>query len=559
MPNDHIEMSKALPGLGAATFEVRSLLAPEAYPHPVKNPRLVETHISWVLLTGPYAYKIKKPVNLGFLDFSTLELRHAACLEELRLNRRFAPELYLDVVPICGHAGAAVIGGTGPVIEYAVKMREFPEAAQLDRLLAAGAIEHSDIEALAIFIAEFHQAAPKEAADGPYSLPEMIQQNAHENLVRLLPRTESRTHERLETLTRWSRSRGETLAGLMNERRCSGFIRELHGDLHLSNVAKIGGRLLPFDCIEFSKEFRWIDVISDFAFLTMDLHFRGRQDLAYLALNSYLGATGDYAGVPLLRYFEIYRALVRAKVALIRGDTADGDAQALHAGDLEGYVRVAERRCQSDGPAMILMHGMSGSGKTWLSHRLMTSMPAIRVRSDVERQRLYATEPRAESGSTPIHGLYSASELARSYDRLAEIATSIIEGGENVIVDAAFLSRADRTRFHDVACELGVPSATVSCQAPVTELNRRIAERMRMATDASQADRAVLEHQLATAEPLTEDELAATLFVDTGDAEQVSAVVARLRTELLTDVLVPDSVIRADPRPHSRETRPFRD
>ena len=518
---------------------------------------MVETHISWVLLTGSYAYKIKKPVNLGFLDFSTLELRHAACLEELRLNRRCAPDLYLDVVPICGRAGNAAIGGSGPVIEYAVKMREFPQAAQSDRLLATGELEPADIEALAVSVAEFHQAAPREAPDGAYSLPETVQQNAHENLVRLLPRTESRTHERLEDLATWTKARGKTLSALMTARRRAGFVRELHGDLHLANIAKIGGRLVPFHCIEFSAEFRWIDVISDFAFLTMDLHFRGRQDFAYLALNHYLDSTGDYAGVPLLRYFEIYRALVRAKVALFRGDIAAGDAQAVQARDLESYVCVAEHRCHLEGPAMILMHGMSGSGKTWLSHRLMTSMPAVRVRSDVERKRLYAAEPCAAGSSALMHGLYSPSELARSYDRLAEIATSIIEGGENVIVDAAFLNRSDRMRFRDLARELEVSYVTVSCHASIPELNRRIAERMRTATDASQADHAVLEHQLATAEPLTEDELPATLLVDTGDPAQVSALIASLRTELLTDVLVSSPKIHVDIRQHSGDARPL--
>lgn len=536
LPNDHIEMSQALPGIRAASFDVRRLLAHEAYPHPVTNLRLVETHISWVLLTGSFAYKVKKPANLGFLDFSTLELRHAACLAEQRLNRRFAPELYLDVVAIRGHGGAAAIDGAGPVIEYAVKMREFPQAAQLDRLLAAGGLEATEIETFAISIAEFHQAAPREVADEPHSPPESIQLSAHDNFVRLLSRTERPTHKRLESLALWTRARGETLLGLMNERRRAGFVRELHGDLHLSNVARIGGRLLPFDCIEFSEKFRWIDVISDFAFLTMDLHFHGRPDLAYLALNGYLESTGDYAGVPLLRYFEIYRALVRAKVALIRGDTSDGDAQAVQAANLEGYVRVAEHRSHLEGPAMILMHGMSGSGKTWLSHRLMTAMPAVRVRSDVERKRSNAAEPRAASGSTLMQGLYSSAELARSYARLAEIATSIIEGGENVIVDAAFLNQAERIRFRELARKLQVPLVIVSCRGTMRELNRRIAERMRVATDASQADHAVLEHQMATADPLTEDELAATLFVETGDAEQVSAFIGRLRTELLTDV-----------------------
>lgn len=528
-----------------ARLDIQALMRARAYPHPVTGPVLVETHISWVLLTGRYAYKLKKPVNLGFLDFSSLELRHRACLDELRLNRRFAPEIYLDVVPISGPVDAPVIGGAGPVIEYAVKMREFPQAAQLDRLLAAGQLAPADIEALAASIAGFHQAAPRASADGPYASPEAIRKSAHDNLARLLPRTETRTHERLESLARWTKARGESLSDLMMARRRAGFVRELHGDLHLGNVARIGARMLPFDCIEFSAELRWIDVISDLAFLTMDLHFRGRGDLAYLALNRYLEITGDYAGVRLLRYFEVYRALVRAKVALIRGDSTAGEVHASQARELEGYVRLAEQRCRSEGPAMILMHGMSGSGKTWLSDRLMSSMPAVRVRSDLERKRLHGMAADAASGSPVAGGLYAPAESARTYDHLAEAATSILHGGENVIVDAAFLRRADRLRFRNLALTLDVPYVIASCHASVAELERRIAERSRAATDPSEADRAVLDHQLDTAEPLTEDERPAALFVETGDPAQVSTIIASLKTELLTDVLVGAPV---DPR-----------
>lgn len=533
-----------------ARLDIQTLLNARAYPHPVTGPELVETHISWVLLTGSYAYKLKKPVNLGFLDFSTLELRHRACLEELRLNRRFAPELYLEVVPVSGPADAPVIGGAGPAIEYAVKMREFPQAAQLDRLLAAGQLSPADIDALAASIAEFHKAAPRSSADGPYSSPEAVRKAAHDNLARLLPRTETRTHERLESLAKWTRARGESLSDLMTARRRAGFVRELHGDLHLGNLARVGSRMVPFDCIEFSAELRWIDVISDLAFLTMDLHFRDRSDLAYRVLNRYLESTGDYAGVRLLRYFEVYRALVRAKVALIRGDGSAGEIHAAQARNLDRYVRLAEQRCQSEGPAMILMHGMSGSGKTWLSEQLMSTVPAVRVRSDIERKRLHGVEAAAGSGSPLMGGLYAPAESARTYDLLAEAATSILKGGENVIVDAAFLRRADRLRFRDLARTLDVPYAIASCHAPVSELDRRVADRARAAADASEADRAVLERQLATAEPLTEDELPAALLVETGDPAQVNAIIASLKAELMTDVRIGTPAIgsQADPR-----------
>lgn len=536
--------TQKLPGAvvaAPAPFRVTDLLVPGAYAHPVSNLRLIETSLSWVLLTGDYAYKIKKPVSLGHLDFSTLALRHAACFEELRLNRRYAPEIYLDFVPItaAGSSERLQVDGLGPALEYAVKKREFPQPARLDRLLAAGSLGHADIDALAAAIADFHGAArvaPVPASQRGPGLNAQAGQAGQEDLLGLAAQVDGPTRERLHELGRWSAARGRALASLMKERRSAGFVRELHGDLRLENIVQIGSQLRPFDCIEFSAELRWIDVINDLAYLTMDLDVRGRSDLAYRLLNRYLEINGDYAGVPLLRYFEVYRALIGAARALEPGAAAEPGTLPME--NCQRHVQLAAQRCRPDGPTMILMHGLAGSGKTWLSERLMTALPALRVRAEVERKRLGVAPP-ADTRSPPNTGLigsrYLAAESARILDHLAAAATSILQGGENVIVDATFLSHADRQRFRELAGKLDIPFVIVSCRAPVEELGRRMAERLQLGLDASRADEAVLQHQVASAEPLDEHEQLATLFVETGDPAQVEAIIARLRADLLTD------------------------
>ena len=280
---------------------------------------VVETHISWVLLAGDYAYKIKKAVNLGFLDFSTLEKRRFYCAEELRLNRRLAPDLYLEVVPIAGSADHPVLNGPGPAIEYAVKMRRFPQACLLDQVLLRGELTPETIDAIARRIADFHGRTAIADNESPFGTPERAHLPVAENFAQIRPRL--RDNEdliRLDELERWSEREYQARFNALAARKARGLIRECHGDLHLGNMALLDGEAVPFDCIEFSDNLRWIDVISEAAFLAMDLQDRGRPDLARRFLNAYLEQTGDYEGLEVLRYYLVYRAMVRAKVACIR-------------------------------------------------------------------------------------------------------------------------------------------------------------------------------------------------------------------------------------------------
>lgn len=516
----------------ARSFEIKALLDAQAYPHPVSQLQLIETHISWVLLTGTYAYKIKKPLDLGFLDYSTLERREQACREELRLNRRLAPQLYLDVLPVTGSAAQPRMGGDGKVLDYAVKMRQFPQHCQLDRLLASGALQEHEIDDLALHLARFHARAPHAAADSAFGQPAAIWRSVAENFATLQPLRKAELRQALQSLQAWSRVEHQRLAPLMQQRLLQGQVREGHGDLHLGNLVRLDDRILAFDGIEFNPALRWLDVISDLAFTSMDLRRHGREDLAYRLLARYLESSGDYEALPLLRYYEVYRALVRAKVAYLgrRGHT--GRQRQVMDQALAAYVRLAAQRSQAAKPALLLMHGLSGSGKTWLSSFLVQRLPALRVRSDVERKRLQGLPASQRSAAAPGAGLYQPEFSQRTYARLAQAAEQIIAAGEIAIVDAAFLRRADRQAFAALAQRLGVPLAIVSCMAPVPELQRRLREREQLGGDASDADARVLAQQLVDNEPLDEAERRHALIAATAEMDEVNTLPERLQALL---------------------------
>jgi len=494
-----------------------ALLDPACYPHPVAGVRVLETHISWVLLTGEYAYKIKKPVDLGFLDFSSLELRRRCCEEELRLNRRLAPELYLDLVEIRGKPGAPRIGGDGPLLEYAVRMREFPQAALASRALAAGTFGAAEVDALAALVAQFHAGASRARPEDRFGSPAAVLAAALENFEQMLPLVKSAPEDRvLRGLRRWTESEFAARSAFLAARQQQGFVRECHGDLHLGNIVVLEGRPVPFDCIEFSGALRWIDVMNEAAFLAMDLEDRGRRDLAWRFLNRYLEATGDYAGLAVLPFYLVYRALVRAKVHLLRSRQAglrraDKARLARAFGD---YLSLAGRLAAPERPALMIAHGLSGCGKTTFTQPLVEALGAIRVRSDLERKRAQGIAPLASTRSGVGTGLYSAVVNTATYRRLGELAQEALRAGFSVVVDAAFLKRTEREAFRAIAEQLDCPFAILDFHAPLEMLRARIVRRLERANDASEADLAVLDHQLAAREPLTPAEMDASFAVD---------------------------------------------
>ncbi|UCE90260.1 MAG: AAA family ATPase [Pseudomonadota bacterium] len=479
---------------------------------------VVETHISWVLLTGNYAYKIKKPLDLGFLDFSTLELRHRYCEQELRLNRRLAPELYLEVVSITGSVTAPRVGGAGTPIEYAVKMREFPQSAQLDRVLQRDELTGEHIDQLAIQIAAFHQRIDSAGPDSLQGTANNVREPVDENFAQIESRLKDTTDRaELNCLRVWSEAEFDRQRATFEARKAAGFVRECHGDMHLANMALIDEQVLIFDCIEFNENLRWNDVMSEVAFLVMDLDDRAHPELASRFLNDYLEITGDYAGLAVLRYYLVYRALVRAKVDCIRACQPDVDAEQRHKilDDYRGYIRLALRYTYPGPPLLMITCGLSGSGKSTVARQVGEHCHAIRLRSDVERKRLYGLAAEARSDSGIRAGIYSADATRRTYQHLETLAGQLIGDGYSVVVDAAFLDRAWRARFIELARRTGIPFLILECHADEQTLRARVALRERAARDASEAGVAVLEHQLASAAPFDEGEQRHALRVDT--------------------------------------------
>lgn len=478
-----------------------SLLKASAYAHPVGSLQLLETHISWVVLTGDWAYKLKKPVNFGFLDYSTLERRQMFCEEELRLNRRWAPQIYHSVVALRRGPEGPRFEGEGEVVEYAVRMRQFPQESLYNRQLSEGRLSRSQVDRLGRYVADFHAGAPRAEADTPWGEPAEVQQPCLDNFTTLIS-LEPTLAPQLTTLQAWTQSAFTRLEPVMAARKAGGFVRELHGDLHLGNVAELNGEPVPFDGIEFSPALRWTDTICDLAFLVSDLEHRGRPDLAAATLDAYLEESGDYEGLQLWDYYEIYRWLVRAKVDALR--KAQGHAEL--GPEIKVYLRQALQKIQSRRARLVITHGLSGSGKTVYSGSLVERQGLIRLRSDVIRKRLHGLAPGQSSGSGLGSGIYAPEQGDLTYRRLAELARQLLRCGQSVVVDATFLRRRQRDQFRSLAAEEQVPFELVHLHAPVEVLRQRIAARRSQAGEASEADLSVLDTQLRNYEPLSPEE-----------------------------------------------------
>ncbi|WP_026602549.1 bifunctional aminoglycoside phosphotransferase/ATP-binding protein [Methylomonas sp. 11b] len=490
-------MANAYPPLIAA------LCDPACFPHPVKRVTVLETHISWVLLAGRYAYKIKKPVDLGFLDFSQLSQRHFYCQEEIRLNRRLAPGIYLQVTAIGGSPGQPGINAE-PAFEYAVKMRRFAAGKLLDTLLTRGEVTPAHIDSLADTIARFHMGLAPATPDSNYGSPTVIEAPARQNFQQLLELMKPEDATLIKLLQERCRQAFLTTENLFEQRQQSGFIRECHGDLHLGNIVLLRDRPVAFDGIEFSPELRWIDTISDAAFLIMDLLHRGRGDLAYRFLNAYLQISGDYAGLGVLRFYLSYRAAVRAKIAGYRfAQTAEGSARQA----CLTYLDLAGSSLCPRKPALILTHGLPGCGKSAVSQILLEKHQLIRLRSDVERKRLFGLNALQKSGSAINSGIYDPQASQKTYQHLLDLAQALLGYGFPVIVDAAFLKHAQRRPFQLLAQNLGIPFVILSIQAKDKVLRQRIRHRQEQGRDASEADLTVLDKATAGAEALQTEEL----------------------------------------------------
>ncbi len=519
-------------------INIDNLLRPDAFDHPVKKIELIETHISWVILTGDFAYKIKKPVNFGFLDFSTLEKRKQFCELEVKLNSRLAAAIYLGVVSIAGTEDKPKISSTGHVFEYAVKMAQFPQSAQLDNMLTAGRLKLEHMDSFARMIADFHQTTETANRTMDYGDSDTFYQPVEENFLQIRQHLGTRSYdEKLDTLSRWSETEAIRLETIFKQRKFDGFIRHCHGDMHLRNMVWLNEKPMAFDCIEFNARFSWIDVISEIAFLVMDCHHRQQRQLANRFLNSYLQVTGDYNGTTVLPYYLCYRAMVRAKVSVLRLDQADisSEEKQQMVFEFESYLDLASSYSRPPVAKLIIMSGMSASGKSTVSQQLVDKLGVLRIRSDIERKRLFDIDT---SDTTPINnnadsgtdttidsGIYSTQASQQTYAKLASLASDVIHAGYSVIIDAAFLKHEQRQYFQKLAERLKVPFVILEVSAPADILRQRIVQRK---NDISDADLAVLEHQLKSYQPLYPDEASRMISVNTEKTVDIDRLIEKI-------------------------------
>jgi len=493
--------NESLPALITALSSRNSPLLAEPEQEPVK---VISTHISWILLTRQYAYKIKKSVNFGFVDFTTLEKRRFFCQEELRLNRRFAAALYLETIAIHGSPDAPTLEKTGNPIEYAVKLKRFEQGELGLELAKKGLLTCELMEKLASTLAVFHDQAHQADNNSAYGTVATICADSEHNFSLL----DSICHPGIDRICapirQFERQEFEKLKPVLETRKSNGFIRECHGDLHLNNLVRFEGQLIPFDCIEFNESLRWIDVINDIAFLCMDMEAHAQHTALFQLLNRYLELSGDYAGMEVFRYYCVYRAMVRAKIAHLNNPGAALEKE--DNSDLYRYLATAARFSTPDRPTLFITHGFSGSGKSWLTRRMAPELAAIRINSDVERKRLHGYAALENTKRVAGDGIYTHEATERTYTHLRDTTALLLRSGYSTIVDATFLLKRHRRLFAQLADEVGVEFKIVDIDEPYEVIESRIKMRMARNDDPSEADLSILAHQKQYAEALDDDE-----------------------------------------------------
>jgi aminoglycoside phosphotransferase family enzyme/predicted kinase len=483
--------------MSTATFDppllpapIAALLDPRIYPHPVSDVQLIQTHISYVVLAGEFVYKVRKPVNFGFLDFSTPRKRLNDCRQEVELNRRLCPWLYLGVVAITNDGERYALAGRGRPAEYAVKMHRLPQERMMDNLLAAGELTMGMVEALAELIAAFHDGAERGPGIERYGSREYIQRNWDENFTQTAPyigRTIS--GERHRWLQDWVATFMTRERQLFARRITQGRIRDCHGDLRASAVCYVDG-ICVFDCIEFNRRFRYSDVASDVAFLAMDLRARGRADLAEAFVERYVDVSADGELRRVLPFYMCYRAYVRGKVESFRLDEPEvGAPDRQDAAELaRRYFEMAvEYASVIPVPALIIICGLSGSGKSALADNLAQQLGMPVISSDLVRKELAGTSPTTRHAAAFEVGLYAPRFTARTYGELLRRALRELADGRSVILDATYGDRHRREQVRRSAARAGARFVCLECVAGEDAIRQRLAQREREPTIVSDA------------------------------------------------------------------------
>src|ERR1039457_2504045 len=493
---------------------LKSLLKPEAYPEPTTSVELVQTHVSWIFLTDDHAYKIKKPVDFGFLNFSTIDRRRFYCNEEIKFNSRLCPDIYEGVVELRETTVGAAFLGDGPVIDYAVKMKRLPAESMLDRLVENNIVQVAEMREVARVIAEFHRTASTSHAVAEYGHLDRILFNWQENFEQTI-RYENTTlpaPER-ELIRAWVSSFAANNSETFNQRVAAGFIRECDGDIHLENICLTNGSVFIFDCIEFNERFRCCDTAADVAFLLMDLDFHGRHDLSDDVKDEYVSRTGDQGLLELVDFYKIYRAFVRGKVESFRmiDSGINPDDQSLAGKQATRYFRLVrgyiERRRLK--PALFITCGLMGSGKSTLAAQLAFELGIPSFNSDTTRKQIRGVPPGTLSRDAFGEGLYNRQSTEATYAELLRQADNQLQSGSAVVIDASFIHKNQRTPYALLAKRCAVPLIILHVACSEAENKRRLQERESAGKSVSDGRLELLALQAAEFE--TPDETEGTL------------------------------------------------
>ena len=487
----------------------QALLRPQTYNADLTEITFKETHISRIYFVGDRVYKIKKPVDFGFLDFTTLEKRFFYCQEEVRLNQRFSEGIYLGVVEIRDHDGCISIEGPGHAIEYAVMMKRLPEESMLPQLLAKNDPSLSDrMASFAQHIAERYQQLESygPGSDDPHL--EVVKNNWQENFVQTEPfigkTIDQNTFDYLQS---YVIDFEQNQADLFRKREVQGWVRDGHGDLHCEHICFLDGTIAIYDCIEFNRRFRIADVLADLAFLLMDLELRGRHDLATVVCDNYLEVIGRTEDTDLLLpFYQVYRAYVRGKVESFLSNDQNADETNRLAAEARAkryFNQALGYLCRA--PRLILICGLMGVGKTTIARQLATSLGAEVVRSDEVRKELADIAPQQRCNEAFGEGIYSPGASKATYDLLLDRALQTLQSGRTVIVDASFANRDERERFRLAAGNLGLPAWTIAVTCDREIALQRLDNRQSLGLDASDGRRDLYDRQAQAFDPIGEE------------------------------------------------------
>lgn len=513
-----------MPASAISTYILESLHNPSAYPVQTRTVELIQTHVSWLLLTDTHVFKLKKPVNFGFLDFSTLDLRRFYCYEELRLNRRLCPDIYEQVIALRETEAGAAFVGDGNVIEYAVMMKRLPADRMLDILVDNGNISVEEIQIIALEICKFHSNAPTSPYISEFGSLEQIRFNWRENFEQTPPfRTSTLPLAVSETIRTYVETFTDSHRTLFAERIEDGYIRECDGDIHLGNICLLNSTAYIFDCIEFNERFRFSDTAADIAFLLMDLDYHRRPDLADAALSTYITTSGDTNLAKLITFYKVYRAFVRGKVESMQLLDSGITQEARTAAEKRAirYFRLAQGYCMRSRLPLTLYItcGTMGCGKSTLTDLLVFELGLATFNSDAVRKQMAGLPPETAVKVSFGEGLYSREMSNATYRQLERLADNELASGHSLVIDAGFGTGADRAEFARLAASHHAEFIILFVQCDPDVQRQRLRERSFRSCPVSDGRVELLDQQKSVFEP-PDDSEGAVITYSTSEASE---------------------------------------